>query len=262
MAESRIKRLISRFLRVPPRPHPPAGSPGSVRVFNAAPGFYRYRLLQWGLSQLGTAIGIAVGYYFVLDRIQFGPFFTMGQSMIQLFEALGVVLFLLQLPFTFMMIDLDFRYRWYMITDTSLRIREGLLTVREQTMTFANIQNLSIRQGPVQRLFGISDLQVRTAGGGGGDSGPKGRGEQGKSANMHLGFFRGVDRAGEIRDEILACLRGQRDGGLGNPDDPAAVAVAGPTGAGPGDDGDLAAAALLRDEARALRQALERVGAR
>jgi membrane protein YdbS with pleckstrin-like domain len=256
MAESRIKSLITRVLRVPPRPHPPAGNPGSVQVFNAARGFYRYRLLQWGLSQLGTAIGIAVGYYFVLGRIQFGPF-TMGHSMIQVFEALGVALFLLQLPFTFMMVDLDYRYRWYMITDTSLRIREGLLSVREQTMTFANIQNLSIRQGPLQRVFGIADLQVRTAGGGGGESGGQGGKQQSKSANMHLGFFRGVDRAGEIRDAILNCLRGQRDSGLGNPDDPAAVVTA---GARPEDPGHtLSAAARLRDEARALRLALERV---
>ncbi len=256
MAESRIKSLITRVLRVPPRPHPPAGNPGSVQVFNAARGFYRYRLLQWGLSQLGTVIGIAAGYYFVLGRIQFGPI-TMGHSLIQLFEALGVALFLLQLPFTFMLVDLDYRYRWYMITDTSLRIREGLLSVREQTMTFANIQNLSIRQGPLQRLFGIADLQVRTAGGGGGESKGQGGKQQSKSANMHLGFFRGVDRAGEIRDAILNCLRGQRDSGLGNPDDPAAVVTA---GASPEDAGHtLSAAARLRDEARALRLALERV---
>ncbi len=258
MAESRIKSLVTRLLRVPSRPQPPAGDPGSVQVFNAARGFYRYRLLQWGLSQLGTAIGIAAGYYFVLDRIQFGPFFTMGHNMIQLFEALGVALFLLQMPFTFMMVDLDYRYRWYMITDTSLRIREGLLTVREQTMTFANIQNLSIRQGPLQRFFGIADLQVRTAGGGGGESGGQGGKQQSKSANMHLGFFRGVDRAGEIRDAILDCLRGQRDSGLGNPDDTAAPVTA----VAHHDDADtLAAAASLRDEARALRTALERVGA-
>lgn len=247
----RLRGLIARFLRVPPKPQPPAGSPGSVRVFNAAPGFYRYRMVQWGLSQLGTIIGIVIGYYFVLDRIQFGPF-SLGHSLIQFFELFALGLFLLQLPFTFMMVDLDFRNRWYMMTDRSIRIREGLLTVREQTMTLANIQNLSIRQGPLQRLLGIADLQVRTAGGGGGESGGKGGGEHGKSANMHLGYFRGVDRAGEIRDEILACLRDRQDAGLGNPDAPAVVGLAG------GGDVDAAAARLL-EEARGVRVSLERV---
>jgi membrane protein YdbS with pleckstrin-like domain len=250
-----LGRLITRWLRVPAQPQPPAGTPGSVRVFNAARGFYRYRLAQWGLSQLGTVIGIAAGYYFVLGRIQFGPF-TIGHSLIQIFELLGLGLFLIQLPFTFLMVDLDYRYRWYMITDRSLRIREGLLTVREQTMTLANIQNLSIRQGPLQRMLGISDLQVRTAGGGGDTGGNGGKHE--KSADMHLGYFRGVDRAGEIRDAILASLRGQCDAGLGNPDDPlhpsAVPWVAGGIG---GDPDPLPAALRLLEEARGLRTSLE-----
>jgi membrane protein YdbS with pleckstrin-like domain len=242
--QGRLRGKIARILRVPPRPQPPAGSPGSVRVFNAAPGFYRYRMVQWSVSQLGTVIGIVIGYYFVLGRIQFGAL-TIGQNLIQFFELLGLILFFIQLPFTFLMVDLDYRNRWYMITDRSLRIREGLLTVREQTMTLANIQNLSIRQGPLQRFLGISDLQVRTAGGGGGESGGKGGGEHGKSANMHLGYFSGVDRAGEIRDDILACLQGQRDTGLGNPD-------------ARGDDLMVAAQRLV-EEARGLRASLERV---
>ena len=256
MSEKGIKGLIARFLRVPPEPEPPSGSSGSLRVFNAAPGFYRYRVAQWGLSQLGTVVGLLAGYYFVLDRIQLGPL-SFGAQIIQFFELLGVALFLLQLPFTFLMVDLDFRYRWYMITDTSLRIREGLISVREQTMTFANIQNLSIRQGPLQRAFGISDLQVRTAGGGGVDAGSGGN-EKSKTANMHLAFFRGVDRAEEIRDAILEAQRGLRDAGLGNPDAP--VPVAASARAGGTNAHALAAAGRLRDEARALRAALERAG--
>lgn len=257
--ESRIKRFVTRVLRVPTRPVPPSGGPGSLRVFNAAPGFYRYRMVQWGVSQLGTAIGILVGYFLVIDKIQFGPV-SFGQVMFQFFELFGLVLFLLQLPFTFLLVDLDFRYRWYMLTDSSLRIREGLITVREQTMTLANIQNLSIRQGPLQRLLGIADLQVRTAGGGGGEGGGKGGGEGGKSANMHLGYFRGVDRAEEIRDAIIAAQRGLRDAGLGYPDEPEAAATA---PAGERTRGATAAAATrLRDEARALRLALERVAGR
>ena len=64
-------------------------------------------------------------------------------------------------------------------------------------MTFANIQNLSVQQGPLQRLFGIADLRVRTAGGGEREGGAN---ERGETTNMHLGYFRGVSNAGEIRD--------------------------------------------------------------
>ena len=167
MAEGFIKGFVATVLRVPPKPEPPMGSPGSVRVFNAAPGFYRYRVAQWALGQLGTATGLLVSLV-VLNRLEVAAA-SWYVVLIGPLEVLGVLLFLAQLPFTFIMVDLDFRYRWYMITDTSLRIREGLLVVRERTMTFANIQNLSLRQGPLQRLLGIADLRVRTAGGGGGE---------------------------------------------------------------------------------------------
>src|SRR5690606_27052136 len=44
--------FVLRALRIPPEPQPPAGAPGSLRVFRAAPAFYRLRLIQWGFRQL------------------------------------------------------------------------------------------------------------------------------------------------------------------------------------------------------------------
>lgn len=250
MAEGALTRLITRCLKVPPEPEPPLGSPGSVRVFNAAPGFYHYRLVLWGLKQLGTVIGLVVGLAFVSGGVEFAKI-PMGREVAMLLEAIGVGLFVIQLPLSFLMVRLDFRYRWYMTTDTSLRIREGITTVRERTMTYANIQNLSLKQGPVQRLFGISDLQVRTAGGGGAESSEESKKGLSEADNMHLGYFRGVDNAEEIRDLILAKMRGMRDSGLGDPDEPVAVpASERPTAA----SGELLAAARdLLVEARALR---------
>ena len=221
MAEGVLTRLITRFLKVPPEPEPPMGSPGSVRVFNAAPGYYRYRLVLWAFKQLGTFIGLVVGLVFLAGGIEFAAI-PITREVTMLLEATGIGLFLIQFPLSFLMVRLDYRYRWYMITDTSLRIREGLMTVRERTMTFANIQNLSLRQGPVQRLFGISDLQVRTAGGGA-DTAGESKKELAEALNMHVGYFRGVDNAEEIRDVVLERMRGLRDSGLGDPDEPAAV---------------------------------------
>ena len=133
--------------------------------------------------------------------------------------------------------------------DRSLRIREGILTVREKTMTFANIQQTSIRQNPLQRLLGIQDVQVRTAGGGGGSTGSRhGHGEVGEA--MHEAYFRGVDNAEEIRTAILERVRLHRDSGLGDPDEPepdlAPAAVSPP----------VAAAHELLAEIRALRSTL------
>jgi membrane protein YdbS with pleckstrin-like domain len=251
MADGVLADLITRFLKVPPEPEPPLGSPGSVRVFNASPGYYRYRLVLWGIKQVGTVIGLVVGLAFLAAGVEFSEI-PIGREVAMLLEVTGISLFLIQLPLSFLMVRLDYRYRWYMITDTSLRIREGLLSVRERTMTFANIQNLSIKQGPVQRIFGIADLQVRTAGGGSEVAGES-KNELAEAMNMHIGYFRGVDNAGEIRDLILGRMKGMRDSGLGDPDEP----VARPRGAVADESEDLLLAAReLLTESRRLREVL------
>jgi hypothetical protein len=117
-------------------------------------------------------------------------------------------------------------------------------------MTFANIQNLSIRQGPLQRLFGITDLRVRTAGGGQAAGGSDH--ETAEAANMHLAFFRGVDNAEAIRDLIMDRMRGLRDAGLGDPDDLPEAADQPPAGT----DDLLAASQELLAASRELRGAL------
>jgi len=253
MADGPLTRLITSFLKVPPEPEPPMGSPGSVRVFNAASGYYHYRLLLWALAQVGTVIGLIVGLAFLAGGVEFMSL-PIGREVAVLLEATGIGLFLVQFPLSFLMVRLDYRYRWYMITDTSLRIREGLMTVREKTMTFANIQNLSLRQGPVQRVFGISDLQVRTAGGGA-DVAGESKKDLAEALNMHIGYFRGVDNADEIRDLILVQMRGMRDSGLGDPDEPAHTpAVDGSSDADPAEL--MAAAAELLAESKRLRAVL------
>jgi membrane protein YdbS with pleckstrin-like domain len=259
-----LEKPISKLLKVPPEPDPPIGAPESVRVFRASPGFFRYRLLGWGLKQASTAVGLVVGLAFlrflpeaVHDDEWYG---WMG-----IVELLGVAFYFAQLPFTFLLVSLDYRYRWYVVTDRSLRIREGLWKVQERTMTFSNLQNLSIRQGPLQRLFKIADLEVRTAGGGS----KHGDEWQEKSDNLHVGYFRGLDNAEKIRDTILARLRRVRAAGLGDPDEDAGALASdeappapSPGGAGvvptPGDAGHdvLAAAREVLDEVRALRQAV------
>ena len=53
-----VKRLLLRVLRVPPEPHPPSGSPESIRTFRASRNYYRYKLFGWGLKQLGALVGV------------------------------------------------------------------------------------------------------------------------------------------------------------------------------------------------------------
>lgn len=165
------------------------------------------------------------------------------------FEVWGILLFLVQLPVTFAAVRLDFELHWYIVTDRSLRIRTGLMRLQESTMSFANLQQVEVKQGPLQRLLGLADVHVQSAGGGG-DYQPRHQGD-----TLHTGIFHSVNNATEIRDLILERLRQFRQAGLGDPDDQHHPAAAPATNeAAPGDA--LAAAHEVLAEARALRLAI------
>jgi len=168
----------------------------------------------------------------------------------EIFELGGVLLFLAQLPVSFAAVRLEFELHWYIVTDRSLRIRTGLVRLQESTMSFANLQQVEVEQGPLQRLLGLADLRVQSAGGGGTQK----PGQEHDS--LHTGIFHSVNNATEIRDLILERLRQFRQAGLGDPDDHnhAAPTTDPEAAASPGDA--LAAAHELLAEARALRAAL------
>lgn len=167
---------------------------------------------------------------------------------LKFFEGIGILIYLVQIPITYAMVRLDFELRWYMVTDRSLRIRTGLASVQESTMSFANLQQVVVTQGPLQRLLGIADVRVQSAGGGGGDAEHKGGGE-----SLHTGVFHGVENAHEIRDLIIERLRQFRVAGLGDPEDHR-LDTAPPTAVR--DAATRAAAQALLTEARALHRAL------
>lgn len=252
-----LKAIVLRAMKVPPKPDPPAGSEGSVRVFRASRRLFHFNVLRWMVAQGSTLIGV-VAALTALHAGGAGAEVLAGKFsyehpiyfLITLTEIVGIVFFFVQLPFSFFLVLLDWEMRWYIVTDRSLRIREGVVRVKEMTMTFANIQEVSIRQGPIQRLLGISDLRVRTAGGGGSAKGPPAKQRQQEEHSPHIGFFHGVDNAPEIRDLILSRLKQARDAGLGDPDqarrgDAAVPAVAGRV---------LQAGRALLSEAQALRR--------
>ena len=116
-------------------------------------------------------------------------------------------------------------------------------------MSFANLQQVSVHQGPLQRLLKIADVEVRSAGGGSGE-------EESGGDSMHRSVFHAVENAPEIRDLILARLQHFRQAGLGEPDDAQDVAPAKPVEERESTDETLDAAQELLAEARELRSAM------
>jgi len=269
----RLESWVMRLLRVPPEPSPPAGDAGSLRVFRAGPNYFRYRQVVWLLKQLAALTALLFGLVFVLRVLPHIEHSAPMMTVLQTSEAAAWLFFLLQLPFSYAVVHLDYGLRWYMVTDRSLRVREGIFSLREKTMTFANVQQLTVEQGPLQRLLGLADVHVQSAGGGAGKHGKKG--EPGVGESPHEARFRGVANAAEIRDLVRERVRRYRDAGLGDAHAlaprassvPSALPAGGaaPLGTPPAAGGApsasgpaLAAAQELLGEVRALRGALSR----
>jgi uncharacterized membrane protein YdbT with pleckstrin-like domain len=245
----RFKAIVLRLLKVPAEPQTPAGSPGSVKVFRAAPNFYRLNLFTWGIRQ-AAAFGALFVFLVVWHTSVSKQLPPRVNLIVDLLKVAGLVLLVAQLPLSYMLVRLDYEMRWYIVTDRSLRIRTGIWNVRESTLTFANIQQITVRQGPLQRLLGIYDLEVTTAGGGGGGATSHGHLRHGES--MHRGFFHGIDNAPEVRAMMLERLKHLRDAGLGDPDEAHHEAVK----PSPALVGLPEAARELLREVQALRQAM------
>ncbi|MEM7305490.1 MAG: PH domain-containing protein [Planctomycetota bacterium] len=230
-----LKALLLRLLKAPTEPpDPPEGSYDSVRVFRASPRFLQYRLF---------GVAVTSGFLFLLwVGISIALIFGDEPWLILLSFPIAT-LFTLVAVSNYASSRIDYDMRYYIVTDRSLRIREGAFTIREMTLTHANVQNLNIVQGPAQRFFGIRNLAVETAGGGGG---------QAQGATGHSFQMAGIENAEEVRDLVLNYLKLRGHGsGLGDLDDERATARTGLGAAG------VEALRELRDASAALRRAAE-----
>jgi len=271
---SPLQNWLLTILKVPPEPQPPAGSPGSVRVFRAGRNYFRLRLFGWGVGQLFALAGIVFWLVMFVQieaeakrrkqtatevqpmtadsfakeieafakeagrqdqpegKRRRGIFVGWGAfkealtrfatrlpdevfPFIWFFKVTGILIYLAQIPVTYFLRRLDFEMRWYIVTDRSLRLRSGVAKVQETTMSFANLQQVELHQNPIQRILGLGDVRVQSAGGGS----SAGKGEGNGEDSMHRAHFHAVDNAQEIRDLILERLRRFRQAGLGDPDD-------------------------------------------
>jgi membrane protein YdbS with pleckstrin-like domain len=199
------KCAVLRLARVPADPHVPEGAEESVRVFNAGRNYFVWRMILWGLGNAATALVLIVAFAF-----SFIPTLPSVVRAIWLaVEAGAAGLFVASIPITYFLQRLNYEMRWYIVTDRSLRIRSGVVWLQEITMTFANIQEIRVNANPIERLLGLANVEVRSAGGGGGDT------AHGVPASGHVGTFAGVDNAEAIRDLLVERLRVYRDSGLG-----------------------------------------------
>jgi membrane protein YdbS with pleckstrin-like domain len=213
---------IVALFRVPPEPPTLPAAGEAVRSLRPAAGYLRYLKFYFWLAFIPGDILPLAGW-------------------VAIAVVSPVLALVLSLPFLFALVAPDIvayvgihlRYdtTWYVLTDRSLRVRRGILSIHETTISFENVQNVEVRQGPVQRYFEIADVIVTTAGG----SARHSKGETSASSGPHVGILQGLDNAQSVRDQILDCVKRSRSSGLGDERAGAAVAALGrlPVGLSP-----------------------------
>jgi membrane protein YdbS with pleckstrin-like domain len=194
------RRLVDWF-RVPDEPPSlPAPDPAALRQFHPSLQFLRYlKFLFWlALAALDGVIAVAWIAITVASPLA---------GMLLLVPALVIAV----LPDIVVYVALHLRYdtTWYVMSSRSLRVRSGIWVLREMTITFENVQNIAVTQGPLMRYFGIKSLVVETAG-------AAGSSDQHGGAGENCAVLEGLDNADEIRDLILDRVRASRSAGLGD----------------------------------------------
>jgi membrane protein YdbS with pleckstrin-like domain len=256
---SAFRHVCERLLRIPHDPEPPPGDEASTRIFRAAPNYYRYLLFIWALRTgailFFAVFGLVISV--ILPTILAAKHRHPAMLLLLVIPLFVLTLILMEALVRFVVLRLEYEKRWYVVTDRSLRVREGVVTIREMTVNFANIQNISVSQGPVQRALGIADLKLDTAGGGGGSSS---RNQHQPMENLHTAWFRGINNDTEVRELIQQRLRRLRDSGLGDHEEVSHLTVGtSQPHALPASPALLACLREVHTQARALRAAVESV---
>ena len=198
----RLWDVLTRWFKVPAEPPTLPPRPGEeVRSFRPAEGFLRYLKFQFWILLAIVDLAILIGWL-VITAVE--P--VAGVILAPIAFLLAVVPDLV----AYVAIHLRYDTTWYVMSDRSVRIRRGIWVITETTLTFENVQNVAVKQGPLQRWYGIGDVHVETAGGGSSEA------HGGAASSMHRGLIEGVANAKEIRDLILSRLHRSRSAGLGD----------------------------------------------
>lgn len=197
--------VLSQWFRVPrDPPQLPAQEGEHVESFRPAVGFLKYLKLQFWIA------------LFLIDALILGGWLVLlvASPLIGVLLAIpALALAILPDIIAYVAIHLRYDTTWYVVSDRSVRIRRGIWIIHETTITFENVQNVSVQQGPVQRWFGIANVYIETAGGGG--HSPQGKEGMG-SMLSHQGLIEGIGDAPRIRDLLLSRVGHSRSAGLGD----------------------------------------------
>jgi membrane protein YdbS with pleckstrin-like domain len=196
--------VFTKWFRVPPEPPSLPSRPGEeIRSFRPSSGFLRYLKFKFWFLLIVIDSAIVVGWLALV-----AVYTRIGL----LLAPVAIVVAIVPDVIAYIAIHLRYDTTWYIFTERSMRIRRGIWVIHETTITFENIQNVSVKSGPLERLFGIANVIVDTAGGGIRTTSHGGE----RTSNYHQGLIEGIQNAAQVRILILNKVRHSGSAGLGD----------------------------------------------
>lgn len=194
--------IITKWMVVPEEPPRLQGADDrGIHSFRPAEGYLKYIKLYFWVWLVIIDIFLIAAW---IVGLVISPLFGL------LIAPLAWAIIILPDIVAYIAIHVRYDTTWYVLSDRSMRIRRGIWTIHETTITYENIQNVTIRQGPIERYFGISNILVETAGGGGT------AGKEGVNLPGHFGLLEGIDNSVEVRDLIRSKWQSAKSAGLGD----------------------------------------------
>lgn len=198
-----IWRVVAGLFRVPRYPPSLPHEAGEFyREFHPSHRYLGYLKFYFWLALGIVDLAILVGWIALF----------VNEREVAFWLALPTVL-LIVVPDVIAYVAIHLRYdtMWYVMTDRSLRCRRGIWVMVEHTITFENVQNVSVHRGPLQYHFRIATVVVETAGASEGEG--DNEFEVGNKA-----ILQGIGDPDEIRSLIMERVQRSRTAGLGDED--------------------------------------------
>jgi len=156
--------------------------------------FFFSRVIIWiiGAIYIIFQVGFTLNEYDKSVRIFNIPFFVWS-----------ILIFIIIMIIAYIVARLTYRFYKYELTENEYRAERGIIWKRYISIPYERIQNVDIYRGILDRLLGLSDLQIHTAG----------YGAVGRSSKLGSeGRLPGLSKedAELIRDELIKRARGAK----------------------------------------------------
>lgn len=138
--------------------------------------------------------------FFVLGNEVEATSFIIGSGFAFIFFILAIVLIL-----NFIWAKLTYKYYRYELREDGFRKEHGVIWKKYVTIPYERIQNVDIYRGLLARIFGLSDLNIQTAGMST-TVGSYGGGAEGRLPGLS------PEVAEKLRDELIKRARGTKQG--------------------------------------------------